>query len=165
MNKYIFAGTIASLTVIFDQISKAMVRSSMPLWSSDPIFPNFFNMVHAVNKGAAFGFLNRADISWQRSFFIIITIVALGIIYSLIKSAHKSNKLQIASLALLLGGAIGNLFDRIIYGEVTDFLDFYIGKYHWPAFNVADIALTIGAVLMIISLYFGKPNAPDNSRN
>lgn len=162
MNKFLFAGTIATFTAVLDQVTKELIKAEMPLWSAKTVIPDFFNLVHAVNRGAAFGFLNRADISWQRGFFIAVTIVALTVIYYLISSADKKEKLQITSLALLLGGAVGNLIDRIFYGKVTDFLDFYIGNYHWPAFNVADIALTVGAITMIASMYWKRPNASNS---
>lgn len=160
MNKFLYAGNIAAITTVLDQVTKILVKTYMPLWSSKTIIQDHFNLVHAVNKGAAFGFLNRADITWQRGFFIAITLIALGVIYNLLKSTRNENKVQIIALALLLGGAIGNLIDRILYGQVTDFLDFYIGSYHWPAFNIADIALTIGALVMIAALYIKKPHAP-----
>ncbi|WP_027179531.1 signal peptidase II [Maridesulfovibrio bastinii] len=165
MNKFLHAGIIASATVILDQLTKYTIQSSLPLWSSKTIIPNFFNLVHAVNKGAAFGFLNRADITWQRGFFIVITLIALGVIYYLIKSMNKIYKVQVTALSLLLGGAVGNLIDRILFGQVTDFLDFYIGNYHWPAFNVADIALTVGAFMMIIAVYINKNDGSDNITN
>ncbi|WP_432736218.1 signal peptidase II [Maridesulfovibrio sp. FT414] len=156
MNKYALAGIISSLVLILDQLTKVAVRESMVLWTSDNIIPGFFNLVHVVNRGAAFGFLNNADISWQRNFFIAVTFAALGAIGLLLKSVNNSDTLQIAGLGCILGGAVGNLIDRILYHEVTDFLDFYYGSYHWPAFNVADIAICVGAFAMIISLYRNK---------
>lgn len=156
MRKYTLSGIIAVFVLIVDQLTKIAVRDKMELWASDVIIPGFFNLVHVVNKGAAFGFLNRADISWQRTFFIAITFVAMGAIGFLLKSTKKNDYFQIVGLASVLGGAIGNLIDRILYHEVTDFLDFYYGSYHWPAFNVADIAICVGAFAMIISLYRNK---------
>ncbi len=156
MKKYALAGIISTFVLILDQLTKIAVREKMELWASDVIIPGFFNLVHVVNKGAAFGFLNRADISWQRTFFIVVTVVALGAISFLLKSTKDNDKFQIIGLACILGGAVGNLIDRIVYHEVTDFLDFYYGSYHWPAFNVADIAICVGAFGMIISLYRNK---------
>ncbi|MFW5498738.1 MULTISPECIES: signal peptidase II [unclassified Maridesulfovibrio] len=156
MNKYFLAGIISAVTLVLDQITKIAVREKMVLWASETIIPGFFNLVHVVNKGAAFGFLNRADITWQRNFFVVVTIIALGAIAMLLKSADKKDKFQIVGLGLVLGGAIGNLIDRILYHQVTDFLDFYYGSHHYPAFNVADIAICLGAFAMIVSFYKNK---------
>ncbi|WP_027722646.1 signal peptidase II [Maridesulfovibrio zosterae] len=156
MKRYTIAGLITVVTLILDQLTKIAIREKMVLWASDTIIPGFFNLVHVINKGAAFGFLNRGDISWQRSFFIAVTIVALGAISFLLKSVKDNDRFQVIGLGCILGGALGNLIDRIVYGEVTDFLDFYFGSYHWPAFNVADIAICVGAFFMIISMYRNK---------
>ncbi|WP_320175535.1 signal peptidase II [Maridesulfovibrio sp.] len=156
MNKYFLAGIISAATLILDQITKIAVREKMVLWTSETVIPGLFNLVHVVNKGAAFGFLNRADITWQRNFFIVVTIVALVAIGMLLKSVGEKDKFQIVGLGLVLGGAIGNLIDRILYHQVTDFLDFYYGSHHYPAFNVADIAICLGAFAMIISFYKTK---------
>jgi signal peptidase II len=156
MNKYFLAGSISLVTLILDQFTKIAVREKMALWASDVVIPGLFNLVHVVNKGAAFGFLNSADITWQRNFFIVITLIALVTIGVLLKSVENRDKFQIAGLGFILGGAIGNLIDRIRYHQVTDFLDFYYGTHHWPAFNVADIAICIGAFAMIISFYKTK---------
>ncbi len=156
MKKYPLAAIITTVVLIFDLITKVAIRDKMALWTSATIIPGFFNLVHVVNKGAAFGFLNRGDITWQRTFFIVVTLVALGAISFLLKSTDENDKFQIIGLGCILGGAVGNLIDRIFYSEVTDFLDFYIGSYHWPAFNIADIAICIGAFAMIISMYRNK---------
>ncbi len=159
MKKYSLAGLIAAVIIILDQITKVAVRNNLELWSSKTIIPDFFNLVYVINKGAAFGFLNRSDINWQRTFFIVITVISLAAITMLLKSTKDKDFFQIAGLGFILGGAVGNLIDRIIYGEVTDFLDIYAGTHHWPAFNVADIAICVGAVAMIISVYRNKSNA------
>ncbi|OEU67520.1 MAG: signal peptidase II [Desulfovibrio sp. S3730MH75] len=162
MKKYSLAGIIAAVIIIFDQITKVAVRSNMELWSSKSLIPDYFNLVYVVNKGAAFGFLNRGDITWQRTFFIVVTVVALSAIAMLLKSTNKKDSFAISGLGLILGGAVGNLIDRILYGEVTDFLDIYVGTHHWPAFNIADIAICLGAFAMIISIYRNKPDASDS---
>ncbi len=162
MKKYSLAGIIAAVIIIFDQITKVAVRSNMELWSSKSLIPDYFNLVYVVNKGAAFGFLNRGDITWQRTFFIVVTVVALSAIGMLLKSTDKKDTFAISGLGLILGGAVGNLIDRILYSEVTDFLDIYVGTHHWPAFNVADIAICLGAFAMIISIYRHKSDASDS---
>jgi signal peptidase II len=117
------------------------------------VIPGFFNLAHVLNKGAAFGFLNNPDSTWQIWFFVAVTVVAVGFIYSLLVNADRGDRFLIWGLGLVLGGALGNFIDRVRYGFVVDFLDFYIGDYHWPAFNVADIAITCGAFAIIISMY------------
>ncbi|WP_291327601.1 signal peptidase II [Desulfovibrio sp. UCD-KL4C] len=159
MKKYSLAGLIATVIIILDQITKVAIRNNLELWSSKTIITDYFNLVYVINKGAAFGFLNRSDINWQRTFFIVVTVISLAAITMLLKSTKDKDLFQIAGLGFILGGAVGNLIDRIIYGEVTDFLDIYMGTHHWPAFNVADIAICIGAVAMIISVYRNKSNA------
>ena len=139
----------AAAVVALDQITKAAITSRFLLHESSTIIDGFFNLVYVMNPGAAFGFLARASATFRYIFFTGITSVAiLLIIYYLIKNKHGSI-ITVVSLALIFGGAVGNLIDRIRFGAVVDFLDFYIGACHWPAFNVADSAITVGAILMI----------------
>lgn len=147
------AAILAASIIIPDQITKAVVQQKYVLWDTAPVIPGFFNLVHVLNKGAAFGFLNRQDTDWQIWFFVAVTIFAVGFIYYLLSTADHGDRFFIWGLGLVLGGALGNLIDRIRFGFVVDFLDFYIGQYHWPAFNVADIAITCGAFCVIISMY------------
>ncbi len=147
------AAILAACIIVPDQITKAVVQAKYALWDSSPVLPGFFNLVHVLNKGAAFGFLNNPDSSWQIVFFVVVTIAAVGFIYHLLSTASKSDRFFIWGLGLILGGALGNLIDRLRFGHVVDFLDFYYGDYHWPAFNVADIAITCGAFAVLISMY------------
>jgi len=147
------AALLAAGIILPDQLTKAVVQQKYPLWDTDPVIPGFFNLAHVLNKGAAFGFLNNPDSSWQIWFFVAVTVFAVGFIYYLLTTADHGDRFFIWGLGLVLGGALGNLIDRIRIGFVVDFLDFYIGDYHWPAFNVADIAITCGAFCVIISMY------------
>jgi len=147
------AALLAASIIIPDQITKAVVQQKYVLWDTAPVIPGFFNLVHVLNKGAAFGFLNRPDTNWQIWFFVAVTIFAVGFIYYLLSTADHGDRFFIWGLGLVLGGALGNLIDRIRFGFVVDFLDFYVGPYHWPAFNVADIAISCGAFYVIISMY------------
>jgi len=147
------AALLAAGIIIPDQITKAVIQQKYVLWDTDPVIPGFFNLVHVLNKGAAFGFLNQPDTNWQIWFFVAVTIFAVGFIYYLLTTADHGDKFFIWGLGLVLGGALGNLIDRIRFGFVVDFLDFYVGPYHWPAFNVADIAISCGAFYVIISMY------------
>jgi signal peptidase II len=120
----------------------------------------FFSLVHVANKGAAFGFLNREDIGWQNGLFIAVTLLAAMVIFLLLRGATDRERLYAAGLGLVLGGAVGNVIDRLRFGYVVDFLDFHYGDYHWPAFNVADMAICIGAGLIILSVLTSRRHAP-----
>lgn len=114
-----------------------------------PVIPGLFNLVYVLNPGAAFGFLADASATFRYVFFTGITVVAAGLIVYYLVKTNPRNLILASSLTLIFGGAIGNLIDRIRFGSVVDFLDFYLGSAHWPAFNVADSAITVGAALMI----------------
>ncbi|MDZ7760459.1 MAG: signal peptidase II [Desulfovermiculus sp.] len=144
---------LAAAIILLDQISKALVRTYLPAWSAQPVIPGFFNLVHVQNRGAAFGFLSQSQGMWQPVFFIIITIAAVAIIFSLMRTGRRQDQGFQLSLGAILGGAVGNLLDRIRLGTVTDFIDLYIGRLHWPAFNVADTAISLGAFILLIAVY------------
>ncbi|HJV83480.1 signal peptidase II [Noviherbaspirillum sp.] len=138
---------IAAIIILIDQISKVVMSRLFVFGESRPV-TSFFNLVLAYNKGAAFSFLaNQAG--WQRYVFTGIAIAAVIFIVYLLKR-HAGQRMFCWALALILGGAIGNLIDRIVYGHVIDFLDFYVGTWHWPAFNVADMAIVGGAALFVL---------------
>jgi signal peptidase II len=151
----------AAAVVALDQITKAAITSRFLPHESSAIIDGFFNLVYVMNPGAAFGFLARASATFRYVFFTGITAVAiLLIIYYLVKNKNGSI-ITVVSLTLIFSGAVGNLIDRIRFGAVVDFLDFYIGAFHWPAFNVADSAITVGAILMIWEMIgAGKRNPP-----
>jgi signal peptidase II len=151
-SKYRLALVLATVVLALDQGSKALIRHYLPLWTKKEIIPGFFDLVHTLNRGAAFGFLNRSDIAWQTYFFIAANALAVVIIFHLLRTVQSGTFMRFG-LGLLLGGALGNLVDRIRIGEVTDFLDFYISSHHWPAFNVADMAISAGSCILLISLY------------
>ena len=150
---YRIALPIAVLVVILDQLTKLWIQDHMVLYTTRTVIPGFFNIVHVLNRGAAFGFLNRSDIQWQTYFFFAATALAVLIIFHLLRMARDDDKLLIIGLGCILGGAIGNLIDRIKTGEVIDFLDFYWKSYHWPAFNVADIAIFLGSLGLVMAFY------------
>lgn len=151
--QYILAGSLAAVVVVLDQLTKFQVQKHLKLYTTTEIIPGFFNLVHTLNKGAAFGFLNRPDTSWQTYFFIAATALAVVIVLNLLSKAEPGAKLFVTALGLILGGALGNLIDRIRTGQVVDFLEFYMGSLVWPAFNVADIAITCGSLALIFSFY------------
>jgi signal peptidase II len=140
---------LAAVVIVLDQLTKSAIVARFSLHESYAVINNFFNLVYVMNPGAAFGFLAGASATFRYIFFIGITILAIGlIIFYLLKSKPQS-VLIVLSLTLIFAGAVGNLTDRIRFGAVVDFLDVYVGTWHWPAFNVADSAISIGAALMI----------------
>ncbi|GFK94234.1 Lipoprotein signal peptidase [Fundidesulfovibrio magnetotacticus] len=151
--QYVLAGSLAAVVTLLDQLTKFQVQKALPLFATREVLPGFFNLVHILNKGAAFGFLNDPDTSWQTYFFIAVVALAVVIVLNLLSKADNEPRLFVVSLGLILGGALGNLADRVRLGEVVDFLDFHLGGYHWPAFNVADIAITLGSLALIFSCY------------
>ncbi|HMV12918.1 MAG TPA: signal peptidase II [Nitrosomonas sp.] len=144
---------IAFIVVALDLVTKYWVESALVFGQQIPI-TSFFNLVLTYNPGAAFSFLGDAS-GWQRWFLSGIAFIACAVISYLLYK-HTENKLFCWALSLVLGGALGNLYDRITLGHVVDFLDFYIGDYHWPAFNVADSAICIGAALLIYESFTTK---------
>ena len=138
---------LASIILIADQFTKILIVGYYQLGDSTRV-TSFFNLVRAHNSGAAFSFLAGAS-GWQRWFFTVISLLAVALILWLLKS-HAGQKLFAFALACILGGAIGNVIDRVLYGYVVDFLDFHWRGWHFPAFNVADSAITIGAACLIL---------------
>lgn len=138
---------IALIIVLLDQVSKITMTRLLLYGQSETITP-YFNLVMVYNEGAAFSFLANSG-GWQRWFFSgLALVVSLVIMWMLHRNATQ--RLFCWALTLILGGAVGNLIDRLLYGHVIDFLDFHIGTLHWPAFNVADSAITLGAALFVL---------------
>ena len=145
MTKYL---TIATVVVLLDQISKTLAKSMLELHMPYAVFPSL-NFTLAYNKGAAFSLFADAG-GWQTVFFAVVALLAIVIIIRMLKSLNSDQLQQGLGLALILGGAIGNLIDRIAFTKVTDFIDVYYNNWHFATFNVADIAISIGAVLVIL---------------
>ncbi len=144
---------LAAFVVILDQLTKYVVRSTFSLHESIEVTP-FFNLVFVFNRGAAFSFLSDAS-GWQRTFFITLAFAAsLWIVWLLRK--HATQVLFCVALSLILGGAIGNVIDRLLFGAVVDFLDFHLRGYHWPVFNAADSAISCGAALLVWEAFTAK---------
>ena len=138
---------IALIIILADQFSKLLIIGSMQLGASEPV-TSFFNLVRAHNSGAAFSFLADAS-GWQRWFFTALGLGAAGFIVWLL-TQHAGQTLFCFAISCVLGGALGNVIDRMAYGYVVDFLDFHAAGLHFPAFNVADSAITLGAICMIL---------------
>lgn len=149
-SKYVILLSLAGLVIALDQITKLYISHHFSLHESMTVVENFFNLTYIQNRGAAFGLLSKAPESFRIPFFIIVPLVILTIIVLIFKKTQQTELLMITSLSLILGGAIGNLIDRIRFGYVIDFADFHwFHTYHWPAFNVADTTIVVGVVLLI----------------
>jgi signal peptidase II len=147
----VLTGTIVCV-VLLDVITKAYVASAMVLHESIVVIDGFFNITYVRNPGAAFGFLAGAPPVFRMVFFLLVTVVVVVLILFYIGKSRDVSMRETFSLSLILSGAIGNLIDRVRFGEVIDFLDVYIGSFHWPAFNVADSAISIGAAFLLFSI-------------
>jgi signal peptidase II len=154
---------LSLLVLILDQASKLAIDTSMQLYESIPLIPGFFDLTYARNTGAAFSLLAQAG-GWQRWLFAGLAVVMSTVIAVWLFKLQKHETLMAMALSLILGGAIGNLIDRVAYGYVIDFLHFYYHNWHYPAFNIADSAICIGVGLMLLENLglAGKPaNAAD----
>ena len=147
---------IATIILLLDQLSKWSALSNLQLGIPEPVLP-FMNWLLLLNPGAAFSFLAQGS-GWQRWFFTIVGLVACVYIVWLLRKS-QNDKILCVALSLILGGALGNVLDRIMYGAVVDFIDLHYANWHWPAFNIADSAICIGAALIIwgeLRKSFGK---------
>lgn len=145
--------SISAVIVAFDLYTKHLIQNAF-VYGEQLTITSFFDLVRYHNQGAAFGFLNDAG-GWQKWFFTIVSVIAVIVMTYLIKK-HHTEKLFCTGLALVLGGAIGNLYDRITLGYVVDFLNFHYQTYYWPAFNVADSAICVGVGFLLLDS-FKKP--------
>jgi signal peptidase II len=155
-NKCIILFATVAVVTLFDFITKAYISSTMSLHESFVVVGGFLNITYVRNPGAAFSFLADAPAVFRSIFFVTVTVLAIILVLYYIAKSKIEEPLMIFSLSLILSGAVGNLIDRVRFGEVVDFIDVYISSYHWPAFNVADSAITVGAVVMILQLIRGK---------
>lgn len=144
-----------------DLVTKAMVMARFSLHESLSVIPGFFDLTYVRNPGAAFGFLAQASPAFRSFFFSAVAVIAVFLILYFIIRHKEGTLLQTTALSLISGGALGNLLDRVRFGEVVDFLDFYVGSYHWPAFNVADSAISVGACLLLYEIFRKREKQPE----
>ena len=142
----------ASAVLVLDQITKAVILARFSEETMIPVIPGLFRLVRVENRGMAFGLLADSSSGFLFGLLVVLSVAALCLVSFLLWRNPLSPAYSAAGLALILGGAAGNLVDRIARGKVVDFLDFYIGSYHWPAFNVADSAIVIGAGILLLEL-------------
>lgn len=147
---------VSGSIIVLDQISKMIILRSMPLYESIPVIPGFFSITHIHNPGGAFGFLAGQGPEVRSLLFLALSsLAAVAVVLFYVRTPASYSWLSTA-LLLIFGGAIGNMIDRVRFGEVVDFLDFYAGSYHWPVFNVADSGITVGMAILVYHLLFDK---------
>ncbi len=154
MRKYFFL--IALAVVVLDRLTKLAVARYVPVHDAIAVIPGLFQISHVENRGAAFGLFADSEFPWKIAALVGFSLIALIIVTVLLwKNGHTLSTTTIG-LSLILGGAAGNLWDRVVAGRVVDFLHFYIGNYVWPDFNIADSAIVVGAVLLVSEILFTK---------
>ena len=142
----------AALVFALDRLTKWMVQTRLSAMDTYRVIPGFFDIVHSENRGVAFGIFNDSTSEWRTTLLIVLTVGAVLMLSAMLWNAHRMAGYCLWGLALILGGAAGNVFDRIARGSVTDFLDVYLGEHHWHTFNVADSAIVIGSCLLLLDV-------------
>jgi signal peptidase II len=158
--RFLTLGAISAGVAVLDQLTKVYIMETMRLHESVPVVPNLFSITYIRNPGAAFGLLAGSSSGFRFAFFGLTSVFALVLLGAILLRMPREDWLGQLSIAGIFGGAVGNLLDRIRFGEVIDFLDVYIDGYHWPAFNVADSAISVGVTFLIIHFAFEK-KAPE----
>ena len=143
---------LSAAVLAFDQATKVLVRARLPLHDSRTVIPDLFSLTHVTNRGALFGLLHDLPDPWRAVLFTVVPFAAILLILYFQGRTSPADRLAHGGLALILGGAAGNFLDRLRLGHVVDFLDVYVGTYHWPAFNVADSAICVGVGLLVFDL-------------
>lgn len=143
---------IAAAVFALDRATKWIIETRVGAMDRLTVIPGFFDIVHSQNRGAAFGILNDSSSAVRTLFLIVFSLAALAFVSSMLWRAQRLDKLTFYGLSLIFGGALGNVFDRIMWGRVTDFLEFYVGRFVWPAFNVADSCIVIGSSLLLLEM-------------
>lgn len=156
VSKYKMLVVISVVTIVMDQVSKWIILESLNMYQTIPVIPGFFNITHIHNPGGAFGFFADQSPGVRSFVFIFVSFLALGFIFYFYKNTPATHKMLAGGFALIFGGAVGNMIDRIRFGTVVDFLDVYINNLHWPAFNIADSAISIGMAIFIYHVLMKK---------
>jgi signal peptidase II len=158
-NKYKAVCLIAAVIIALDQLTKYLINATVPLYARIEVLPGLLDIIHIRNSGIAFGLFKQFGSEYRVLSLAAITAVTLLLIAYLTTQVRQQHRLEITSLSLILGGAVGNLIDRFRVGEVIDFVDVYWRTWHWPAFNLADSAISIGMVLFLFCEIFKKKHA------
>jgi signal peptidase II len=150
---------LALAVVVFDRVTKWIVETYVSAMDTYHVIPGFFDIVRSENRGVAFGIFNDSNNEWRTTLLVVAALAAVIFVSSMLWRPDRLDRLSFWGLALILGGAAGNVFDRAMWGRVTDFLDFYVGTYHWHTFNIADSAIVIGSGLLLLDLLRPKRQA------
>jgi signal peptidase II len=154
---------IAALVLLLDRVTKDAIKAHVSLWEGITAIPGLLNIVHTENPGIAFGMLANIVNPWRDIFLIGFSLTVLAIISAiLLRSPVHAMTLRLG-LAFVMGGALGNLYDRIVHATVTDFVELHIGEHYFPAFNVADSAISVGACLLILDLWYSRERKPQTA--
>lgn len=165
LGKLGFVALVAGGVVVLDQLTKWYVRDVMPLHGYLPVIDGFFSITHARNPGGAFSLFADAHHTVRVPFFLLASVAALGVLIYFLRQIPADHRWLLFAVSGVLGGALGNLIDRVAFGHVTDFLLFYWRDYHWPAFNVADSFITIGVTILVAHSLFAREPRPGSSKN
>jgi signal peptidase II len=152
---------IALLVVLLDRWTKRLVAARIAMYAHIQIIPGFFRLTHTENTGAAFSLFADSPSHWKTALLIGFSVIAMLIVSGLLWRQSRALTTTGIALSLILGGAVGNLWDRVASGRVVDFLLFYVKQYQWPVFNLADSAIVVGAGLLVIEILFGKPQVQE----
>jgi signal peptidase II len=151
---------LAATVFLLDRFTKVLIERNVSLWDTLHVIPGFFNIVHTTNRGAAFGMFSESTSEFRTIALIGVSLLVLVFVAVLLlrpaRGGFSGSWFTIIGLSLVLGGATGNIYDRIVSGQVTDFLEFYLGEYHFAAFNVADSSITIGAGLLLLDMWLSR---------
>ncbi len=170
MNLRLVSGLTAATVFVLDRITKVIVEKKVSVWDNIPVIPGFFDIVHTKNPGAAFGMFSEGDGPWRAFLLIGVSGAVLVLVAAMLWKPERhgltGTPLTLLGLSLILGGALGNMYDRVVHSMVTDFLEFYYGQYRFAAFNIADSAITSGAALLLIDLWRSrkKSDVPQTHR-
>lgn len=163
LRKFLFLFPISGGIILLDQITKIWVQRTFQLHESLVVVEGYFSLTYILNPGAAFGFFAGQGATFRMIFFGVVSIIALLLLAVFFRDTDEDDTAALIAISLLFGGAIGNMIDRVRLGEVVDFLDFYIEQYHWPAFNIADSAITLGITLLMVHIFFQKKETSEKA--
>jgi signal peptidase II len=162
MGKYASVVGLATAIVCLDQFTKWLVVTYIPLHAVIEVVPGFAELTHVKNTGGAFGFLAGADHAWRLPFFIVVSLLAMGLLWQVVRSTDPKELATLFAVGSVLGGAVGNFIDRAREGAVTDFISLHWREYYWPAFNVADSFITIGVAVLVWQSMRGHRKKPSD---
>jgi signal peptidase II len=162
MGKYASVVGLATAIVCLDQFTKWLVVTYVPLHAVIEVVPGFAELTHVKNTGGAFGFLAGADHAWRLPFFIVVSLLAMGLLWQVVRSTDPKELATLFAVGSVLGGAVGNFIDRAREGAVTDFISLHWREYYWPAFNVADSFITIGVAVLVWQSIWGHRKKPSD---